>query len=419
MTRARLSPVLRRRARRARAGFTLVELMVAMTGGLFLSIVVFALSRDATQFYQRESRLANATLAGVNGFDRLAADVARAGHMSSPNIKADPRVCNRPEDGWPDAIENLRAVVIDTSGDSVSGTEVEAAGITPHSIQLSGAFDTTEELYTNSIEIVSGGFSVSLNRDTPAARRLGLSPLPADEAQNAEVLASRFMAGSSGRIVRLRKDGKEQYGLVASVSADANTATLTLADEPALRFRQKDGVQCGIDGTGKDYGVSIINIVRYELRSMKDSVPYKALFDAAGRNAPFEDKRVELVRVELDADGQPIESTREIIAEYAVDLHFSAWSATSSTVATVIPVSADSFTSLTGSPQLLRGLNVRLSVRSREADRMAGVTGDSPLLHRIPLGPPVKYPDMQPHARVRTFQSDIPMRNLENHRWPG
>ena len=38
-----------------------MELMVAMTGGLFLSIVVFALSRDASRFYQRESRVANAT----------------------------------------------------------------------------------------------------------------------------------------------------------------------------------------------------------------------------------------------------------------------------------------------------------------------------------------------------------------------
>ena len=50
---------LGRDVRNVAGGFTLVELMVAMTGGLFLSIVVFALSRDASRFYQRESRIAN------------------------------------------------------------------------------------------------------------------------------------------------------------------------------------------------------------------------------------------------------------------------------------------------------------------------------------------------------------------------
>ncbi len=32
-------------------GFTLVELMVALSGGLFVTVVVFALARDASRFY--------------------------------------------------------------------------------------------------------------------------------------------------------------------------------------------------------------------------------------------------------------------------------------------------------------------------------------------------------------------------------
>jgi prepilin-type N-terminal cleavage/methylation domain-containing protein len=54
-------------ARRAARGFTLVELMVALSGGLFLSAIVFALSRDTTRFYQQETRVASATLAGLVG----------------------------------------------------------------------------------------------------------------------------------------------------------------------------------------------------------------------------------------------------------------------------------------------------------------------------------------------------------------
>jgi len=85
----------------AALGFTLVELMVAMTGGLFLAIVVFALSRDASRFYQREGRVANATLSDLSGFERLSNDVARAGHLTTPNIQQDPRVCNVPQAAWP------------------------------------------------------------------------------------------------------------------------------------------------------------------------------------------------------------------------------------------------------------------------------------------------------------------------------
>ena len=46
-----------RRPRVGRAGFTLVELMVAVTGGLFVAIMVFVLARDGARFYQREARV--------------------------------------------------------------------------------------------------------------------------------------------------------------------------------------------------------------------------------------------------------------------------------------------------------------------------------------------------------------------------
>ncbi len=381
---------LRADRRRARArGFTLVELMVAMTGGLFLSIVVFALSRDATRFYQREVRVANATLSGIVGLDRLASDIGRAGHMSTPNIGADPRVCNRPSEGWPDGVERLRAVVLDTSGTTTTGTEVEAAGVTPHAITVSGSFDTTEELYSNTIEPAATGYRISINRDTPAAMRLGLSATTTSAAANLAVLSSTFMVGNVGRIVRIRKDGKEQYGVVSSVTSDADTAVVNLSDNPPLQFRAKGAVQCGIDGVGKDYGISIINVVRYELASMTADATYAALFDAA-RSAPSEDKRAELVRVELAPDGAEIDGTREIVAEYAVDLRFAPWAATSDTNPSVIAVAPDTYTPSAGSPQLIRGMHVRLSVRSREEV-----------------------------SRVRTFQSDVPLRNLEKSNWPG
>ena len=116
------------------AGFTLVELMVALTGGLFISLAVFALARDSGRFYQREARLANATVSGLIGFERLRADLGRAGFLASPNIARDPRVCAVPDGTWPTGLRNLASVQVSTP--SVSYAALTANGRTPPVITL-------------------------------------------------------------------------------------------------------------------------------------------------------------------------------------------------------------------------------------------------------------------------------------------
>jgi hypothetical protein len=59
---------------------------------------------------------------------------------------------------------------------------------------------------------------------------------------------------------------------------------------------------------------------------------------------------------------------------------------------------------------------LRFSVRSREPDRdadISGTGGTSPDLYRIVLDPAKN----KPYARVRTYQSDIALRNLESQNW--
>ena len=110
--------------------------MVALSGGLFLSIMVFALSRDTSRFYQRENRLAGAVMAGMSGFERLKADIARAGYLSSPNIVTDPLVGTRPTLGWPAQLGSLTALKINPNtpiGNS-SNPALVAAGLTPDEI---------------------------------------------------------------------------------------------------------------------------------------------------------------------------------------------------------------------------------------------------------------------------------------------
>jgi Tfp pilus assembly protein PilW len=391
---------------RAAAGFTLVELMVAMTGGLFLTIIVFALSRDASRFYQRESRVANATLAGVSGFERLSADVARAGHLATPNIQTDPHVCNRPASGTP--VGDLRALLVEDGITAVATTELKTAGINPKQITIAGALNTPEVLITNAIADTGEGWQLSLNLNTPAAKRLGLVA----GANNSAALTSIFMSGATGRIVRVRANGKDQYAVVKDVVGTPGSAFINLMAAPQLQRLVSGGVQCGIDNLGVGYAVSVVDIVRYSIRPMVADPAYAELFKASfgsggGPALPYEAKRAELVRVELKSDGTTeIDATREIVAEYAVDLQVNAWGATDATNPAVVAV-ADNGAAL---PQLLRGVHLRFSVRSREADRDALTHLDTTTDHyRIGLG----ATGGAPFARVRTFQSDIPLRNLE------
>src|SRR5215831_8019287 len=74
-------------------GFTLIELMVAVTAGLFVAIAAFALARQGSRFFQQEARVANAQFSATLGFDRLRADIARAGFLTTANVQRDPFRC--------------------------------------------------------------------------------------------------------------------------------------------------------------------------------------------------------------------------------------------------------------------------------------------------------------------------------------
>jgi prepilin-type N-terminal cleavage/methylation domain-containing protein len=91
-------------------GFTLVELMVAIVAGMFVSIAVFSVAKHASAFATQQARLADATLQGVIGFERLKADIARAGFLSSPNVERDPNIC-RDAGGYPAALAPTKTLV--------------------------------------------------------------------------------------------------------------------------------------------------------------------------------------------------------------------------------------------------------------------------------------------------------------------
>jgi Tfp pilus assembly protein PilW len=413
---------LRVRGRRDAAGFTLVELMVALTGGLFLSVVVFALARDATRFYQREGRIASATLAGAVAFDRLKADIERAGYLSTPNIQSDPQNCTIVGAGAPAGLQALASARIFPDIPSLTSQAAfaanQAAGqvIQPDSIVLSGSYAATDE-YT--VADATDGMTITLQTNNPAMARLGYLNTSVTSEQTA--LLQGVFGSTAGQILRYKdRKGMVYFGQIASVSGGATPSVTLTTPLPLMRGATNT---CGIDGRGTGDSVNVVNIVRYQVMDLQAnttlSPPWAPLFAASkGATAPVgENNRTELVRSMENAAGNTIAGTVDLVGEYAVDLEFSVMGqlvANTPTLTLATPPSAAFTTfyaaaSLGDRPQGVRLIRTRLSVRSREADRTSGIAGG---LYRFKLSGTTND-----WARVRTFQADVALPNQRNVQW--
>lgn len=419
-----------RQSAATRRGFTLVELMVAITGGLFVSVVVFALARDGARFYQREARAADATMAAIVGFERLRADISRSGFLATPNVRWDPRVCGGPvgNPGWPQALERLAAVRI-LPGESPGSSVIAANGLSPDAVILAGSYASTEQFPVWNIQNNGAANVVFLQWQAGPLGRMGYQAMDATGRQ--ALLDSLFPAGRALRIQD--QAGEIQFTTIASTNAQT-TPQVVLTAQPPLIYRQTAGATCGLKGNVTGALVNTVNFVRYDIRNLATAShfgtnqSYTALY---GPENPDDANRTELVRVELNTSGAPIAGTEELVAEYAVDLKLGV------TVADQIlngdptlqsfPPGHNQIPSWAGDltktataqnqgPHRLRAVRVRLSVRSQEADRDGPVIAGGNIasgLYRIGLG----QGGSAPYARVRTLQTDLALHNQMGFTW--
>lgn len=414
--------------------FTLVELMVAVTGGMFVAMAVFALAREGSRFYQRESRVAEATLGSVIGFDRLQNDIARAGFLSSPNIRTDPSYC-----GDLAGLENftllktLASIQVTLAEQSVLDNDTLKSAtphITPHTLLLSGAYESIERFDTNATKLNPDGpgYVVRLQTERGALFRMGY--LTMTNAERTALLTRLF---PPKKVLRLYNSdyGTSQFGIIskAGIAADAVSPVIVLQDKPPLLLTNAAAARCN---ARQQQSVNVVNFVRYAVRKVKGNSDYpqhQQLFD--GSQQPIgEDNRLELVREELyPADGTVVPDTREVVAEYAVDLRFQTTCvqnpllanptllADDSSACVTLTVAGATSNGVTARPQSVRSLRARLSVRSREPDRDANVdtaaAAIAPGLYRVGLG----ANGSKPFARVRTLQADIFLPSHSNVTW--
>jgi hypothetical protein len=427
-------------ARRSSHGFTLVELMVAVTGGLFVAIAVFMLARDGSRFYQHESRVADATVAAMVGFGRLQADIGRAGFLSSPNLRRDPSHCEREANpagwaaGWPTVLANLASVrIASTTGLPQVLADNQRS---PDTIVVAASLSSADEFPTAGFDLTGGQLGVVLQTKVGPLPRLGYLGITDSNARLA-MLGRLFPPSRALRIVD--QSGMTHYGVIASVGfSNLGDPRIQLQSPPTPLFRTQNPYRCALTGVDTMGRVSVVNIVRYELRHVDGTTnpEFGPLFanTATTEMGAWEQGRTELVREELRADsdlpGEAIANTTEIVAEYAVDLKFGLTAVTAVTgteptqlasyaegdATNIKRFAADLASTPTATPELIRALRVRLSVRSAVPDRANGIVGGTgtPIpqgaFFRMNLG-------SNRFARVRTLQTDVALPNHAGIAW--
>jgi hypothetical protein len=403
-------------------GFTLVELLVAITAGFFVSIAAVALARQGSMFFQREARIAAAQFGSTLGFDRLRSDIARAGFMTTPNIQKDPLRCGTVSANWPVAMKSLGAILIEKN---VSTTQAESKAaqqknnLTPDRMMLTGSYSSVEWFPVRGIFPNGTGWDVYLQMRTGAIARSG--------GATEEALSPIFQ---QGRVLRmLDSSGHYEFGAISSFAINLSLEpVITLGPEPPVAMMRGTST-CGVKGNGTGMLVNVVNMIRYEIRDLQNDPAgpgtYAPLYTAAG-TAPGDESRLELVRVEVDTAGHERPGTLEIVAEYAVDLKFGLSAVTTYSPSLVDPVLAqygvgddetynyaadvaapkDAFKG----PERIRSVRARMTVRSREGDRRQGIDAGGGLFrYEMPGG--VSF------ARVRTVTSDIALPNLVGTAW--
>lgn len=398
--------VLRRRTHAH--GFTLVELMVAMTGALFLSFSVFMIAKTTTGLYQEEARAANANMASLIGFERLRSDLSRAGFMSSPNVQTDSRICaQNPEPTWPAFMQQMQSVRFsETTG---LPALFAANSLKPQQVILAGNFTSIEAFPIRTIIATGTTYEVHLQVASGPMARLGYSVTGADRAK---ILDATFPVDRAVRIVD--RAGRHHYGIIASTQIAPTPAVILKAPSPKLQFRDSSPLGCGITGNETGATINTVNFIQYRLGNLR-SLPRFAPLYAAEAQGPYDTDRTELIREELSTAGAVIDGTQELVSEYAVDLRFRITVQTSNTTSLTQVDDANVYTwagtpaqRVAGrGPQFIRSIHSWLSVRSRAADRNSTIAVASGPRYRIGLG----TAGAAPFARVRTVQSRVALNN--------
>ncbi len=349
-------------ARVRAGGFTLIEITVALVAGLIVAMGIVGLSHEATQTFNEETRNSSAEAAMRTAVDRLRADIARAGYMSTGNILSDPMIAHAP--GFTN-LQNLKNVGMNGIKELAALQLIDGGSTLDPQVAILSAAQLPTPLAPD-VLLIGGNMTCAeqfdvqmINPPTGTCQEIDLSPVsPAIYRVMTEGITSPLASGCSGPgtcgqlenvfapvtggggsaqfMVRLLDDtGHTQYlatcptgpitGFRGTGTAAYPYVMIDSVNTPILTAVDTQG-RGGVSGlaAGKAW-INPVQIVRWELTSAASealSQPQFAAISNIVQSGQIDPNKYDLMRSYVDVFGNVIKATSEIVAEYAVDLDF-------------------------------------------------------------------------------------------------
>jgi prepilin-type N-terminal cleavage/methylation domain-containing protein len=381
------------------AGFSLVELMVALTAGAFVVSSAYFIGAASTRHFQEQQRIGQVQTAVRLAMEQIQRDVARAGYLGTPHTRRDPR-CQAPP-------VEFGAVEFLNDADNGRIPNAAANGVGADRLRLVGSYHSNDSFLVRSLS--AAGDSVWLQRDWQAFRRnFGAGPIAAGVD---DPFGATFRRG---RMLRIRNTmGRTFYATITG----ANPADGSVSFAPAI---PPGGTCTGglLDGAT----VSVLSRIEYLIDdgSSFDSAALGLALD--GENTTG--RRTFLIRREIGFDNAPIAGTERIVLENAVDFELSFVLDREDNPAlppnlqrfdgmAAAPLLADVAGNAASVPHQVRAVRVSLSARTSDVDpRFPFVArGPGEALTRFNPGTTGSFNGA---ARVRTVQAEVFLPNLRS-----
>jgi len=400
-------------------GFTLVELLVAVSIGALVAAAAVLLSKNAVRLFQEEARISYAQVAVNMGLGRIGNDLEQAGRNMTRNPFTDRRVCAQQNlIDWPDGMRRLAPVVIEARPDLPQNTGNDLRN---ERITIAGDLDSGDNFVMSAPLPGAGGTTVVLQPQSRSIRRLTAMVASGDVATRLQEI---FRVG---RVLQIEGTTHDYYGRIKGFSVSGtpvDNITVLLEQTPLVPMQPLSDRPCAVKGFGTGWPVHVISRVRYEIRSLVGNAQFTDYLQPMNLVAG-DDSRTELVREELNPDDSAIPGTLELVTEYAVALRFGITALTigstpTSPVLERFPIKdpqpdAQIYT-IAGAPDVagnrpeaVRSVHVRLSTRSRAPDRPKAIPGE--------IGRPYRFyvstaKVAEKYARMRTVEHEFALMNM-------
>ncbi len=385
-----------------RAGFTLVELMVALTIGALVVAAVFSLGGASSRHFQEQQRVGVTQRSVRNAMERLRRDFSRAGYLHvSANNAPTVRTCNIP--AIPTQVPAVQFVDSDAASNTVLDTVNRTANrVSADRVRLTGAYATGDQFLVRTFN--SAGNQVFLQTNWLAFRRNFVNQA------SSSIDVNRFNeVFRDGRMLHIETPNRTHFFVnIVGRSIDAAGTTARIDITPGVGLDNP----C-LDGLGRGALVTPISEVEYVIAGtpVGSTLAPNAL-DVSGPNTRLERRELDMV-----AD-TPLAGTARTVLEYAVDFNVD-WIVDTNLVVGNPPNlvrlnGAAAQATLNATPWQVRSAIVSIAARTPEQDPRfpwpdtwgAGRPVGAPL-NRYQV-----FPGRPGAARVRTMTTEIQMPNL-------